>query len=245
MIWQDRVMPSQKPRTVLSLESVLAESVVALDEMGVDGLSLRELARRLHAGVGSVYWYVEGKSHLIDLAVDRVMAEVTDPVAWDVAKQVGSSAAGPLATVRTLAIRLFDAFDEHQWCPGRIVQDPRRQPHSAGVLDLVGRHLAMLGLTIEAQFHTSTTIMSYVIGSCAQMATAQSKVGDAVSRRAHLADAAGRWSEVDPEELPFLHSASAVLLEHDDREQFEFGLDLLLAGVRDLVGQPRSEPPDA
>jgi AcrR family transcriptional regulator len=234
-------MASQKPRTVLSLDSVLAEGVLALDEMGAEGLSLRELARRLDAGVASIYWYVEGKGHLIDLAADRVMAEVTDPVAWDVAKQVGSAAAGPLGTVRTLALRLFDAFDVHRWCPGRIVQDPRRQPHSVAALDLVGRQLATLGLTVEQQFHTATTIMSYVIGSCSQMATAQSKVGDAVSRRAHLSDAARRWSEVDPEELPFLHSASAILRDHDDREQFEFGLELLLAGVRDLVGQPHLE----
>jgi Tetracyclin repressor-like, C-terminal domain len=70
---------------------------------------------------------------------------------------------------------------------------------------------------------------------------AQSKVGDAVSRRAHLSDAARRWSEVDPGALPFLHSASAILRDHDDREQFEFGLDLLLAGVRDLAGQAQLE----
>jgi AcrR family transcriptional regulator len=158
-------MTSPKPRTVLSLDTVLAEGVLALDEMGVEGLSLRELARRLDAGVASIYWYVEGKAHLIDLAVDRVMAEVIDPVAWDVA-QVGSTAAGPLGTLRTLALRLYDAFDVHQWCPGRIVQNPARQPHSVGALDLVGRQLATLGLTVEQQFHTATTIMSYVIGSC-------------------------------------------------------------------------------
>ncbi len=34
-------MSSQKSRTVLSLDSVLAEAVLALDEMGDQGLSLR------------------------------------------------------------------------------------------------------------------------------------------------------------------------------------------------------------
>src|SRR4051794_4587632 len=114
-------MPSPKPRTVLSLDAVLAEAVLALDELGTEGLSLRELARRLDAGVASIYWYVDAKSHLLDLAADRVMAEVTDPLAWDAAKQTGSAASGPLDTVRSLALRLFDAFDTHRWCPAQIV----------------------------------------------------------------------------------------------------------------------------
>lgn len=229
-------MSAPKPRTVLSLESVLNETVTALDEVGVDGLSVRELARRLGAGVASIYWYVDGKNHLLDLAADRVLAQVTEPVSGGLTG-TGETAGDPLDPVRNLGLRMFDALNEHRWCAGRVVQDPQRQPHSARALDLMGQQVAWLGLTVEEQFLTATTLMTYVIGSCERMARAQSKVSDAVSRDTYLSEAAQRWDKVDPAELPFLHAAADVLRQHDDREQFEFGLEMLLDGIEELTAR--------
>lgn len=229
-------MQKPKPRTVLSLDSVLDVSIAVLDESGAERLSVREVARRLHAGVASIYWYIDSKSQLVDLAVDRVLGQVTDQA---VNSSADDGSDDPLAPLRALALRLFDTLDQHQWCAGHITQNPQRQPHSVQTLDLIGRHLASLGLTVEQQFHSSTALMTYVVGSCAQMANAQRSVSNVVTRRAHLAEAARRWDEVDPDELPFLRSAADVLRQHDDREQFEFGLDLMLDGIRELLGHGR------
>nr|WP_296780648.1 TetR/AcrR family transcriptional regulator C-terminal domain-containing protein [Rhodococcus sp. (in: high G+C Gram-positive bacteria)] len=212
-----------KTRTVLSLESVLEESVAGLDEIGAEKMSLRALAKRLGAGVSSIYWYVDSKNQLLDMSVDRVLADVVATVDPD---------SDPFDAIRDIAVRLFETIDEHQWCAGRITQDPVRQLNSVRILDLVGRQLSRVGLPVDDQFHSATAILGFVIGLGTQMVGAQNLAGDAVTRLAYLDAAANRWKDVDPDELPFVHTASAVLREHDDAEQFSFGLDLLLDGIR-------------
>jgi hypothetical protein len=49
-------------------------------------------------------------------------------------------------------------------------------------------------------------------------------------RTAFLA-AAARWTQLDPVQYPFAHQVAAQLPEHDDREQFVAGIDLILAGI--------------
>src|SRR5580698_6391250 len=45
-----------------------------------------------------------------------------------------------------------------------------------------------------------------------------------------LSVAAG-WAQLDPARYPSVHKAGTQLLEHDDREQFLAGIDLILAGI--------------
>jgi hypothetical protein len=47
-----------------------------------------------------------------------------------------------------------------------------------------------------------------------------------------LTEQSERWVGLDPVAYPFLHAAAADLREHDDRDQFIAGLDLLLTGIR-------------
>jgi hypothetical protein len=51
---------------------------------------------------------------------------------------------------------------------------------------------------------------------------------------------AARWAQADPAQYPFVHQVATQLREHDDREQFLAGIDLILAGISDSIGRAQS-----
>ena len=62
----------QEPRSEppLSLERIVATAVELLDAEGVDGLKMRRLADRLGSGAMSLYWHVDNKEEVFDLALE-------------------------------------------------------------------------------------------------------------------------------------------------------------------------------
>ena len=56
-------------------------------------------------------------------------------------------------------------------------------------------------------------------------------------RTAFLTSVSIAWANLDPGAYPFTRNVAVQLREHDDREQFLDGIDLILAGIRAL-GRP-------
>ena len=73
--------------------------------------------------------------------------------------------------------------------------------------------------------------MNYVLGLAGQYAAAARLLPPETDRSAFLATVAARWVQLDPARYPFVHQVATQLPEHDDREQFLAGLDLILAGI--------------
>ncbi len=63
------------PEPSLSLDRIVATAVELLDADGLDGLKMRRLADRLGAGAMSLYWHVDNKEKVLDLALDAVLAQ--------------------------------------------------------------------------------------------------------------------------------------------------------------------------
>ena len=70
-----RTGTAEEPRTEppLSLDRIVATAVELLDTEGVDGLTMRRLADRVGAGAMSLYWHVDNKEAVFDLALDAVL----------------------------------------------------------------------------------------------------------------------------------------------------------------------------
>ena len=59
----------------LSLERIAAGAVALLDQDGIAQLTMRRLADHLGVGTTTLYWHVDTKEDVLDLAVDTVFAE--------------------------------------------------------------------------------------------------------------------------------------------------------------------------
>jgi hypothetical protein len=75
-------------------------------------------------------------------------------------------------------------------------------------------------------------LVNYILGVAGQnAANARALASSKMDRPAFLAAVAERWAQLDPVRYPSVSRARDQLLEHDDREQFLAGVDLILAGI--------------
>lgn len=73
--------------------------------------------------------------------------------------------------------------------------------------------------------------MNYILGVAGQNAANARLHADGTDREAFLGAVAAQWVELDPARYPFVRRVAARLPDHDDREQFLAGIDLILAGI--------------
>ena len=75
-------------------------------------------------------------------------------------------------------------------------------------------------------------LVNYILGVAGQnAANARALASSKMDRSTFLATVAAQWARLDPDRYPSMHRARTQLREHDDREQFLAGIDLILAGI--------------
>ncbi len=82
-VWLGRTAPSRSRRTEspagLDRNRITEASVRLLDADGLAKFSMRRLAAELDVTAMSLYWYVDTKDDLLELALDSVYAEIAPP----------------------------------------------------------------------------------------------------------------------------------------------------------------------
>ncbi|MDF0528804.1 TetR/AcrR family transcriptional regulator C-terminal domain-containing protein [Tsukamurella sp. 8F] len=211
--------PRRRSSDALSRDRIVDVAIEILDAEGESALTFRTLARRLSTGPGAIYHHVAGKSELLAAATDTVVGHALE----------GLADSDPREAIRRLALALFDAIDEHPWVGAHLGHDPW-QDAMLEIYEGVGGRLAPLGVPEAAQFFSASALVSYILGVAGQNA-ANARMRHTAGRNEVLAGAAELWASRDPAAYPFLHRAAEQLRDHDDREQFLAGIDLILDGL--------------
>lgn len=202
----------------LTKDRIIAAAIDILDTEGESALTFRALAARLATGSGALYWHVANKDELLAAATEAVIAGDVpgDPE--------------PRARIRAIASGVFDAIDAHPWVGTQLSREPW-QPAIVWIFEGIGSQLESLGVPQRAQFDSASALLSYIMGLAAQYAAGARLLIGVTDRSTFLATLAAQWAERDPDEYPFVHRVSAQLREHDDREQFLAGIELILDGI--------------
>jgi len=66
-------------RSALDREEVVRVALRLLDEVGLDGLTMRSLAERLGVKAASLYWHLRDKDELAELLLEAINAEIPEP----------------------------------------------------------------------------------------------------------------------------------------------------------------------
>ena len=98
----------------LSRERIIEASIELLDSSGEGGLTFRALSERLATGPGAIYWHIADKSDLLAAACDAVVARTMNEIVVTT----------PEATIRAVALGLFDVIDEHPWVGSALTSSP-------------------------------------------------------------------------------------------------------------------------
>lgn len=215
----------------LSRERIVKAAVELLDEVGEGGLTFRSLTERLATGPGAVYWHVANKGELLDAATEDVVAAALG------IEPAESSDSPPQDAIRAVALGLFDAIDEHPWLATQLQTQLSRNPWGAvtpRIFESIGRPVRALGVPEGAWFTATSALAHYILGAAGQNsvnAVNAGKLGPDVDRAEFLDSVSRAWGELDPDDYPFTRAVADQLREHDDREQFLAGVDLVLSGI--------------
>ena len=207
--------PAQEPRgePSLSRERIVATAVELLDAAGVDGLTMRGLADRLGSGVMSLYWHVDNKEDVFDLALDAVLdyggpPEIVESRDWR------AEVAHMLEDWRANMLR-------HPWSASLL---PRRAlgPNILGRLELLSRTLSKAGVT-DADLNAAIwSLWHYVMGATITRASFGPSDDDRAAAQQRLTRLGERYPTIE---------RSRLLLDDDWDGTFRKGLDFLLDGL--------------
>ena len=206
----------------LSRERIVQASIELLDSGGEAGLTFRALSERLATGPGAIYWHIANKSELLIAACDAIVARTLET------RVVGAT---PGATIRAVALGMFDAMDAHPWVGSALIRAESHAP-LVRLVERIGQQVRALGVPGGKQWATVSALGSYILGVGGQnAANGQFARARGIDRSDFLAAVATVWSQLDPEEYPFTRSVAGQLRAHDDRKDFLAGIDLILKGI--------------
>jgi AcrR family transcriptional regulator len=215
----------------LSREQIIEASIELLDNSGEDGLTFRTLSERLTTGPGAIYWHIANKSDLLTAACDAIIARTMNaPLA------LSTAGATPQATIRLLALAMFDAIDAHPWVGSALTRAPGQSP-MVRIVERIGQQIRALGVPKKERWVTVSALLNYILGVGGQNAANGQLARTLGLDRADFLEAVSTvWSQLDAEEYPFARSLAGQLRAHDDRKDFLAGIDLILRGIGRGIG---------
>ena len=213
---------SQRREESLTRESIIEASIELLDSNGESGLTFRALSEQLATGPGAIYWHIANKSDLLNAACDAIVARTMNaPIV----------SATPEATIRALALGVFDAIDAHPWVGSALTRVPGHLP-MVRVLERIGQQVRALGVPDDQQWEAVSALMAYILGVSGQnAANGQLARTRGLDRSDFLEKLSTVWLQLDPEEYPFARSVAKQMRDHDDRVDFLAGIDVILRGI--------------
>ncbi|MBY5370397.1 TetR family transcriptional regulator [Rhizobium leguminosarum] len=205
----------QEPRSVptLSLERIVATAVELLDAEGVDGLKMRRLAERLGSGAMSLYWHVDNKEKVFDLALDSVLEYRGSPDIVE-SRDWRGDVVHMLEDWRASMLR-------HPWSASLL---PRRAlgPNILIRLELLSKTLSGAGVT-DADLNVAIwSLWNYVIGATITRANFDLSDDDRAAAQQRLTGLSEHYPTIE---------RSRLLLDNDWDGAFRKGLDFLLDGL--------------
>lgn len=209
---------TRRPRGSLTRDQVVGAALALADEDGVESMSMPNLARRLDCGVMTIYGYVDSKEELLDAIAQAGLRDLRLPHSIP-------SEPGAILTAWGRALR--DTLLRHPSLPmiflSRAVVGP-------GILIGVETLLARLheaGMPPSSGVHAIYAVLIYATGFAAwevPRTTRQRQEQYAASFRREFAS-------LPPGGLPHVGSVIDELGRIAGEEQFELGLNALVAGL--------------
>lgn len=207
-------------RSAIDREAIVAAAIEVLDEIGLDGLSMRRVASKLGTGAASLYWHVADKDQLIDLMLDRIMGEIElpepDSEHWE-------------EQIKVFAREGRKMFSRHadiaQATLGRVPIGPNLVRitewvltvlRGAGVPDRAAAWFPDLGALVVAAQSVEDHLVS----------TTDDEMIQAMAEY---------FSQLPADRFPNVLAVGPALTEGGADERFEFGLELLIRGLKTYI----------
>lgn len=209
----------------LNQEIIIQAAIKLADDGGLDGLSMRKLGRELGVEAMALYHHFASKGELVDGMIDRIHGEINAPqgnVGWKEFMQKRAESA-------------FEVLLMHPWAASIMESGVNPGPSTLRDSDNCMKSFRNAGFSIPMTVHAVTVLNIYTYGA----AETYSRLNFTSSQEA--AEFSATIKDQFPiEEYPYLGeiiTQHMMTASYDARDEFEFGLNLILDGIANL--QPK------
>ncbi|MGA8115973.1 MAG: TetR/AcrR family transcriptional regulator C-terminal domain-containing protein [Actinocatenispora sp.] len=196
-------------------------SLGLLNETGLDGLTMRVVARELDVKAPALYWHLRNKQELLDAMAELIFTDTAEGlvppaegVEWD---------EWLADLVRRLRAALLGYRDGARVFAGTHMSHPAMYQ----TIELTLTTLRDAGFSPERAAHGVSTLLHYTVGFTIEE---QARTGVDYEENPYRPDRVA--GAVDPQRFPLSASVVGELFSPDPDDSFERGLRLILSGMR-------------
>lgn len=209
-------------REPLTRERVIETALRLMDTQGLGAVTMRRIGRELGVEAMSLYNHVEDKEDILDGICERVMAEFDFPEPaedWEETCRRGARAWRRLLQAHPEVMRLFASE-----------RGPVRSPESMRPMEFALRLFKDAGLSERDTAQAFHAFGGYIQGFVMMELGSIAGGTDEAHMKMHQ-----EMASKLPEEFAMLQAVSPYFAECTPDDQFEFGLDMLIAGLLEKV----------
>jgi AcrR family transcriptional regulator len=207
-------------RLPLDRATILSHAFTILNELGLEGLTLRRLAARLGVQAPALYWHYKNKQALLDEMATQVFREaLNEAPVFDAAQSWQDWALSYCFGLRRTLLRYREGA---RMFSGTYLTDATLYaPMDASLRKLTGAgfglHLAVVGLGV---------LYCYVVGFVIEEQAGRPAPGASDPKY----DLSHRDQRIDKEKYPLAHAAGSVMFA-DQNSRFLEGAHLIIKGM--------------
>jgi TetR/AcrR family transcriptional regulator, tetracycline repressor protein len=206
----------------LDRETVLDTALRLIDEVGLDGLSLRRLAKELGVQAPALYWHFSSKKDLLD----HLVAAANERLASDDHTRPAPGQPWDEWLAEGMRVRRRAMLAHRDGA--RLAAGNRPTPESWPRIERT------LGVLVEAGFAPADAVHAVLVLGHYVSGFVLDEQGDAEREGDEPPD-------LDPEEFPILAAGGPGVLDRD--ALFEYGLQRMLDGMRGRLKDSVSDAP--
>jgi AcrR family transcriptional regulator len=208
-------------RQPLTRDRILRAALELVDAGGIESLTMRKLGQTLGFEAMSLYNHVANKDDVIDGMLDLVLAESELPAPgtdWE-------------ASIRQSAISVHAALRRHPWATVQLMAPGRIHHARLRYMDSLLGRLREGGFSADTTYHAYHVLDGHIFGFALWEAAHTFSDEDASKMMATFE------REITPETYPYLREHGEQHFtegSHREVSAFEFGLNLILDGLRKI-----------
>ncbi|MER6399760.1 TetR/AcrR family transcriptional regulator [Kitasatospora sp. NPDC001603] len=215
--WQEKEKAPAR-RQPLSRERIVEAALRIVDTEGMDALSMRRVGQELDTGAASLYAHIGGKEELVEQVLDMAYSEIEleEPDAADWQEQI-----------KRLMRRSRDALLAHRdLARAAVVANVPTTPHAMDIAE------AMLGILRAGGLDEQTAAYGVdVLGLYTTATTYEVSTRGGGNSQDYTDQVREYFGTIPADRYPMITSMAAALTRNVGDERFEFGLDILVAGL--------------
>lgn len=220
--WGAPTRRTRAARTPLSAERIVDTALELVAKEGYDAVTMRRIAAALGTGPSSLYAHVASKRQLDQMLIDRIVEGVElpepDPERWEEqVKQIGRSFLARLQAYPGIARATI----------GNIPFGPNAMRASEALLG----YLRAGGLPDRVVAYAADLLPLYINAVAFEQNVRASATGREADPEDFVTQMRDYFAAMPADRFPNFVALADLLVEGDETDRFEFGLDVLVSGL--------------